>query len=280
VRVTIVERIGQSPQRARMQPGSLSSVSGLTANDLEAALDAIRVSAPVRAEREIPSTNTLALELADAGTPEWTLVSAAHQTGGRGRSGRTWVDVPGGSLMVSVVLRPALPPARAGLLSLLAGAAMATAIRDETGRQVRCKWPNDLLLDAAKVGGILGEARIRDDRLVALVIGIGVNLVAPGDVAGAAGIGAEAGPRRLLLGWVSAFHRVYVAQEPELAERVRASWLPVADTIGREVEATHSSGDLVRGRAVGLDGFGGLVVSTDTGERTVSFGEVVHVNAG
>lgn len=251
---------------------------GLTADDLEAALDAIRVSAPVRAEREVESTNTLALELADAGAPEWTLVSAAHQTAGRGRLGRTWVDVPEGSLMVSVVLRPTLPPARVGLLSLLAGAAMANAVRDETGLHATCKWPNDLLLDDAKVGGILGEARINDDRLAALVIGMGVNLLAPVGIAGAAGLGGEVGSRRLLVGWLSAFHHAYVAHEPELAERVRASWLPIADTIGREVEATATSGEPVRGRAVGIDGFGGLVVSTDAGERTVSFGEVLHVN--
>lgn len=253
---------------------------GLTADDLEAALDAISVSAPVRAEREIASTNTLALELADAGAPEWTLVSAAHQTAGRGRLGRTWVDVPEGSLMVSVVLRPTLPPARVGLLSLLAGAAMANAVRDETGLRATCKWPNDLLLDDAKVGGILGEARINADRLAALVIGMGVNLLAPAGLPGAAGLGGGVGSRRLLVGWLSAFHHAYVAQEPELAERVRASWLPIADTIGREVEAIATSGEPVRGRAVGIDGFGGLLVSTDAGERTVAFGEVLHVNTG
>ena len=133
-----------------------------------------------------------------------------------------------------------------------------TPIRDETGRHVTCKWPNDLLLDDAKVGGILGEARIHDDRLVALVIGHRCEPSGPRcGLAGAAGLGGEVGSRRLLVGWLSAFHRVYVAQEPDLAERVRASWLPIADTIGREVEATATSGEPVRGRAVGIDGSAG-----------------------
>jgi biotin-(acetyl-CoA carboxylase) ligase len=58
---------------------------------------------------------------------------------------------------------------------------------------------------------------------------------------------------------------------------VKAVWLPVASTIGHEVEATVTSGDVVRGRAVGLDRFGGLLLSTDDGERTVTFGEVTHL---
>jgi BirA family biotin operon repressor/biotin-[acetyl-CoA-carboxylase] ligase len=246
----------------------------LTANDLRAALAAIHVSAPVHAEGEIASTNTLALELADAGTPEWTLVSAAHQTAGRGRDGRTWIDVPGRALMVSVVLRPTIPSPRAGLLSLLAGASLAQAIRDETGRAAACKWPNDVRIDGGKVAGILGEARVVDERLAALVVGVGVNLEAPGGVADAAGIGDTA-PRSLLVAFVRHLHAGYSGPDTDLPERVRAAWLPLADTIGREVEATATTGETVRGRAVGIDAFGGLLVSTDAGERVVAFGEVV-----
>jgi len=250
--------------------------SPLTANDLQAALAAIHVSAPVHAEDELPSTNSRALELAGAGAPEWTLVSAAHQTAGRGRDGRAWTDVPGRALMVSVVLRPTVPPPRAGLLSLLAGASMARAIRDETGLPATCKWPNDVRLGGAKVGGVLGEALIVDERLAALVIGVGVNLEAPGDVADAAGIG-DVAARPLLVTFIGRLHDVYSGPDAELPERVKAAWLPVADTIGLEVDATATTGEPVRGRAVGIDAFGGLVISTDDGERTVAFGDIVHV---
>ncbi len=248
----------------------------LTANDLQAALAAIHVSAPVHAEDELDSTNSRALELAHAGAPEWTLVSAAHQTAGRGRDGRAWTDVPGRALMVSVVLRPTIPPPRAGLLSLLAGASMARAIRDETGLGVTCKWPNDVRLGGAKVGGVLGEALILDERLAALVIGVGVNLEAPFDVADAAGIG-DVAPRALLVTFIGHLHDVYSGPDAELPERVKAAWLPVADTIGLEVDAIATSGDPLHGRAIGIDGFGGLVISTDDGERTVVFGDIVHV---
>ena len=108
----------------------------LTSDDLLQALAAIPVSAPVRAEEVTPSTNATAAELAAAGEPEWTLVATAHQTAGRGRLDRSWSDVPDKALLFSVVLRPKLPPARAGLLSLLAGAEMAQAIRVTSGRHV------------------------------------------------------------------------------------------------------------------------------------------------
>src|SRR5438093_3824474 len=135
----------------------------LTDDDLLQVLAAITVTAPVRSAEVTPSTNATAVELAEAGDPEWTLVAAGHQTEGRGRLGRTWADVPGSSLLFSFVLRPDLPPARVGLLSLLAGATMAQAIRATTGRRVACKWPNDLQLrDGSKVGGVLLESSISD----------------------------------------------------------------------------------------------------------------------
>jgi BirA family biotin operon repressor/biotin-[acetyl-CoA-carboxylase] ligase len=253
------------------------SAPPLSANDLREALAAIHVSAPVHAEDEIASTNTLALELADTGTPEWTLVSAAHQTAGRGRHGRNWIDVPGRALMVSVVLRPPIPPPRAGLLSLLAGAALAQAIRDETGRAGGCKWPNDVRVDGNKVAGILGEARVVDERLAALVIGVGLNLDAPRGVAAAAGIG-DAAPRSLLIAFLRHLHAGYSVPDGDLSERVRAAWLPLSDTIGREVDATATTDEKVHGRAVGIDTFGGLLVSTDSGERVVAFGEVATLS--
>jgi BirA family biotin operon repressor/biotin-[acetyl-CoA-carboxylase] ligase len=249
----------------------------LTANDLEAALAAIHVSAPVHAEAEIPSTNVLAMELAGAGTPEWTLVSAAHQTAGKGRLGRTWTDVPGQALMVSIVLRPTIPPSRAGLLSLLAGASAASAIRDQTGLSATCKWPNDVQIGGAKVGGVLGEARTEHERLTALVLGIGLNLEAPSGVAGATGLGPVA-PRALLTALLQRLHAGYSGPDAELPERVRAVWLPVADTIGREVDATATTGESIRGRAIGIDAFGGLLVSTDAGESVVAFGELIQVD--
>lgn len=252
----------------------------LTRDDLLHALATIRVTAPVRAEEVTASTNAAAAHLAEEGTPEWTLVSAGHQTEGRGRLGRIWEDVPGRALLVSVVLRPAgIAPNQAGLLSLLAGASMAEAIRAVTGRRVGCKWPNDILLDDAKVGGVLLESAVADGDLRYVIVGVGVNLDPPEDVEGAAGIG-EASLRDLLSAFLERFEAVYDAVEPSFPERVRIAWMPISSTSGRLVEATDTAGRSVTGRAVGLDDFGALRLSTDAGEVKVGFGEVRHVDHG
>jgi BirA family transcriptional regulator, biotin operon repressor / biotin---[acetyl-CoA-carboxylase] ligase len=248
----------------------------LTRDDLLDALARIRVTAPVRADEVTGSTNATALEMAREGAPQWTLVAAAHQTEGRGRLGRSWEDVADRALLCSVVLRPDLAPNRAGLLSLLAGAAMAEAIGEVTGHRVSCKWPNDLLSHEHKVGGILLESSLRGDELDAVVVGVGVNLDPPEGVEGAAGIG-DAPLRDLLGAFLVRVAETYTAQEPSWGERVKARWLPVSGTIGRRVRATTAEGAEVVGRAVGIDGFGGLRLSTDAGEAVVRFGEVTHL---
>src|SRR5437763_1054108 len=113
--------------------------------------------------REIGSTNARARELATAGAPHGTAVTAALQTAGRGRQGRGWTTPAGRALALSLVLRgaDALLPLRAGL-----------AVADLAGPGARVKWPNDVLLDGRKVAGILAEGRPQDGWAV---LGIGVN---------------------------------------------------------------------------------------------------------
>jgi BirA family biotin operon repressor/biotin-[acetyl-CoA-carboxylase] ligase len=247
--------------------------SVLTNVDLLRALAAIGVEAPVRADEVTPSTNDTARAMAEAGAPEWALVSASHQTAGRGRSGRTWTDA-GEALLCSLVLRPSLAPETAGVLSLMAGAAMAQAIVEIAGVSVVCKWPNDLLLDDRKVGGILLESEIDDRRLAFVVAGIGVNLAPPDTEPGAGGIGDVALPD-LLTAFLVHFAAIYRANDA--AARARDAWLAVAATIGRSVRATTVDGRVVTGVAEDVDAMGGLVVRTDRGPETVAFGEIEHL---
>jgi BirA family biotin operon repressor/biotin-[acetyl-CoA-carboxylase] ligase len=251
----------------------------LTRDDLLQVLAAITVTAPVRSDEVTPSTNATAHEMAQAGEPEWTLVAAAHQTEGRGRLGREWTDVPESALLFSFVLRPDLPPARTGLLSLLAGATMAEAIRGTTGRHAVCKWPNDLLLHDAKVGGILLESSVADGAVRYVVVGVGVNLEPPPDQPGAGGVG-PVGLRELLTAFLTRFAWVYTASDMSLSEQVRDAWAPVSATIGQLVRAETVDGREVTGRAVGIDDFGSLLLSTDTGEARIAFGEVEHLGPG
>ena len=247
----------------------------LSVVDLERAFVDLGLDAPVRFDEVTGSTNATALEMAEAGAPEWTLVAAAHQTAGRGRLGRSWTDRPGAALMFSLVVRPSVDPSRAGLIPLLAGVAMAAAIRDVAGADVRCKWPNDLLVDGSKVGGILVESSVADGRLAHAVVGIGVNLEAPGDVPAAAGIG-DADPAMLLTSFLRGFHAGYV----RLPEGAAEAWTEVSGTLGRSVEVTPRDGPSIRGRALAVDERGALVLQTGNGTVTVSSGEVEHLSTG
>jgi BirA family biotin operon repressor/biotin-[acetyl-CoA-carboxylase] ligase len=118
------------------------------------------------------STNDRARELAREGAPEWSVVLADVQTGGRGRQGRRWASAPGG-LYVSVVLRPTAPVAE--LLPLCAGCAVADALHG-LGLVAELKWPNDVLLQGRKVAGLLAEASSSRSGIEWVVLGLGLNL--------------------------------------------------------------------------------------------------------
>lgn len=123
----------------------------------------------------IDSTNTRARELAAAGAPHGTLVTASEQSAGRGRQGRTWSAPPGRALLSSLILRE--PPR---LLSLLAGVAVAEVAESlaSTGPSAAVKWPNDVLIEGRKVAGILVEGRPAERWAV---LGIGVNVALRAD---------------------------------------------------------------------------------------------------
>jgi BirA family biotin operon repressor/biotin-[acetyl-CoA-carboxylase] ligase len=126
-----------------------------------------RLGKPYRFVEECASTQLLIA--ADA--PEGETVVADHQTEGRGRLGRDWIDEPGSSVLMSVCLRPRVDPARLPELTVVAASAVAEAITSETGLETAVKHPNDVLVDGRKVAGILAEAS--EGRVV---LGIGVNV--------------------------------------------------------------------------------------------------------
>jgi BirA family biotin operon repressor/biotin-[acetyl-CoA-carboxylase] ligase len=118
-------------------------------------------------EPECDSTQEL---LFGRGLPEGAVATTDHQTAGRGRLGRSWVEAPGTALLVSVLLRPP-SERRAPELSLVAAVATAETVERATGLSAQIKWPNDVMLDRRKVAGILAELRGTE-----VVVGIGLNV--------------------------------------------------------------------------------------------------------
>jgi BirA family transcriptional regulator, biotin operon repressor / biotin---[acetyl-CoA-carboxylase] ligase len=125
---------------------------------------------------KIDSTNRVAMELGYAGEPEGTLVLAEEQTAGRGRAGRNWHSERGTGLYFTLLLRPRLAPAQAPLLTMLAGLSAHAAIQGLTGLAPELKWPNDLLLNGKKVGGILTEMHAEPSVVRFVIVGIGINV--------------------------------------------------------------------------------------------------------
>jgi BirA family biotin operon repressor/biotin-[acetyl-CoA-carboxylase] ligase len=117
---------------------------------------------------EVECETTQLLLAADA--PEGAIATTDHQRAGRGRRGRRWDDEPGAALLVSLVLRPP-DGAPAAQLSLVCALSVAETVERATGLEARVKWPNDVLVEARKVAGILLEARAG-----AVVCGIGINV--------------------------------------------------------------------------------------------------------
>jgi len=122
------------------------------------------------------STNRVGLELGYAGEPEGAVILAEEQTAGRGRAGRSWHSERAAGVYVTLLLRPKISPVQAPLLTMMAGLSVQAAVRSQTGLEADLKWPNDLLLNGKKLGGILTEMYADTALVHFVIVGIGINV--------------------------------------------------------------------------------------------------------
>jgi BirA family biotin operon repressor/biotin-[acetyl-CoA-carboxylase] ligase len=164
---------------------SSSRARGYTLENLDAPFNAVELLSDLKTEfvgrdvyyyDEVTSTNITAVELAQKGAREGTVVIADAQKGGKGRLGRSWVSPGSDNLYTSIILRPNLAPAKAPSLTLVAAVAVAEAIQATVSQKPTVKWPNDILIEKMKVSGILMEMSADMDRVNHVVCGIGVNI--------------------------------------------------------------------------------------------------------
>ena len=131
----------------------------------------------IRYFESIGSTNDYAAYWAQYGPPEYSVVVANEQTAGRGRAGRKWLTPRGAALAISVILPlENLVPEMLSLVNGLGALAVSDALAHGFGLSPVIKWPNDVLLQGAKVAGVLPEASWLGDRLQGVVLGMGVNI--------------------------------------------------------------------------------------------------------
>jgi BirA family biotin operon repressor/biotin-[acetyl-CoA-carboxylase] ligase len=224
---------------------------------------------------QVGSTNALARDHAASGEPEGLIVLAAHQTAGRGRHGRGWAS-PEGNLYASVVLRPACPLGTAATLSLVTALSVVEALDPMLGDPGRLavKWPNDVLLDGAKLGGILLEGE-DDGRggCAWLVVGLGLNLASspgPGETPYATAnlrdvAGVDLTPDAFLDRWLPALAARLDTWRSDGFRALRPAWLARAAGVGLEVSLRLGERSVVRGRFADLGEDGTLVLETAPG---------------
>ncbi len=228
-----------------------------------------------------PSTNAVVAQRARAGAPEWLVVATEHQTAGRGRLDRVWETPDRAALTFSVLLRPAAPGAEWPWLPLLAGLAVVGALR-EHGVATGLKWPNDVVVDGAKVAGILVE-RVDTPTGPAAVLGIGLNVSQsreelPVPTATSVLLATGTAPDRtaLLDSLLTALHGTYAAWSAGGGAQVRSAYVEACVTIGQQVRVELPGGGTLTGVAGDVDTGGRLLVAG----TPVAAGDVVHVRPG
>jgi len=232
----------------------------------------------------VDSTNAEAIRRAAAGADSGLWIVADEQTEGRGRSGRSWHSAPG-NLYASLLLHLRCPPRTAQQLSLVAGVASIDALTGLTGcpiqegGRLRLKWPNDILLDGAKLGGILIESTTLAMRRIG-VVGIGINVAsaprALGRSATCLSALGEAPSRNTLLGALAVAIEDWLEVWREGAgfSAVRRAWLERAGPAGEAISINTGTGP-ISGTFLGLDETGALLLRDDAGEeQRFTFGDV------
>ncbi len=252
-----------------------------SAQEIRAGLHTHTIGQKLEVYPIIDSTNRRAIELARDGAPDGTLVVADEQTSGRGRLGRSWSAPPGSSLLISLLLRPALQVRQAPRAIMLCSLAAVEAIAQVCGMDAAVKWPNDLVYAGKKLGGVLTELGVKGEALEYIVVGMGLNVnldstVLTGLVSPATSLATElgrpVGRLPLLIAILEAFERRY--------DRLRTGWSPHEEwrqylvTIGQQV-TVRSHRDVVEGLVEDVDADGALLLRTREGRlRTILAGDV------
>jgi BirA family biotin operon repressor/biotin-[acetyl-CoA-carboxylase] ligase len=232
---------------------------------------------------ECHSTNTLALELASQPSIiEGSVIITDHQTAGRGQRGNTWEAAKGKNLTFSVVLRPLFLPIKDQFfLNIFTSLAIHDFLRDKINAIIRIKWPNDILINNKKIGGILIENQIRASQVSITVVGIGLNVNQVDFNVGtatslAALTGSEQGLSQLLEQLLQCLEARYLQLRQGNLNALREEYLQQLYWRGEDHVFT-SGGISIQGKITGIDESGRLAMDTVEGVRSFDIKEISYV---
>jgi BirA family biotin operon repressor/biotin-[acetyl-CoA-carboxylase] ligase len=273
---------------------SVSAFQPVTSHAVTKALCTKVLGRSLHIFEDVPSTNSTALTLAQDGAPDGTVVVAEAQTLGRGRLGRQWYSPPGKNLYCSIILRRSMPlDLVSGWLSwvpLLSAVAVARAIQVISALRPSLKWPNDVLLEHRKVGGLLCESSGTGTANAFVIVGIGLNVnmwrdAFPEDLRNlATSLAAEAGQpfdRAVLLATLlSELELRYDAFSSGADLDIKREYELRCASIGQRVRVEMADGDCIEGRADSIGNDGSLRVLVECSQDELKRGTAVAIRAG
>ena len=204
-----------------------------------------------------------------------TVVIAEKQSAGRGRLNREWYS--DGGLCMTAALEMEQSGDTLGAITLTAGVAVVQALQSLTGHEFKLKYPNDIIANGKKIGGILSELKLGEKTVVLLGIGINVEQESfPGEIAGIATslrlLGVSAQREEAATAVINSLEQVVEIFIEHGFARVRPHWIEANCTLGKEITVEQPAGKL-QGKAINIDDSGGLLVETDSGVERVTTGD-------
>jgi BirA family biotin operon repressor/biotin-[acetyl-CoA-carboxylase] ligase len=230
----------------------------------------------------LPSTIDVAIDLGIKGAPEGTLVLAESQTKGRGRLGREWFSPKYKGIYMSLILRPDILPAQASIFTLLAGVSVCEAAGQVCAIEAKIKWPNDILVNNKKLGGILTELNAEMDEVHFLVVSMGLNVnndkkSLPVTAISLKELKKENVSRiELLQEILRKIEANYMLLQKKGNALIIDKWREYNITLGLRVKIS-SHHKQVEGEAVDIDADGSLLIRNDAGlTQKITAGDVAH----
>jgi len=237
----------------------------------------------------IDSTQNQALKMAGESANNGTVIIAAKQTGGKGRSGRRWVS-PEGGIWFSVILQPKFNISITTLFPIASALALSNALEKTFKISPELKWPNDLTIKGKKVAGILVDASLESNRIENMVLGVGINfnidakqiekmLKGTPNFYGVASLSEQKKkikPIQLIQTFFIELEKIYNLLNTKQTKKIISEWTKRSSTIGKNVELNTRDGK-IKGKAIRIDEDGALVLDNDKNDRIIA-GDIIHLS--
>jgi BirA family biotin operon repressor/biotin-[acetyl-CoA-carboxylase] ligase len=238
----------------------------------------------------IDSTQNQALKMADEPANNGTVIIAAKQTGGKGRSGRKWIS-PKGGIWLSIILQPKFDISITTLFPIASALALSNALEKTLKISPELKWPNDLTIKGKKIAGMLVDVSLESNRIENLVLGVGINfdvdvkqiektLKGSPNFYGIASLCEQKNkvkPIQLVQTFFMELEKIYDLLNTKQTKKIISEWTKRSSTIGKNVELDTRDGK-IKGKAIKIDEDGALLVSENNKIIRIIAGDIVHLS--